>query len=593
MKTTKTIKPMLTPWGEKVDTECPLAEYPRPQLERTHWQCLNGKWQYAICDDSTMPSRWDGDILVPFSPECLLSGVSRELGETQTLWYKRSVLLDMPEAGERLLLHFGAVDQHCTVYCNGNRLGSYSGGYWPFSFDITTVIQSGNNEIALSVQDFSDGGNEAYGKQKRKRGEIWYTRQSGIWQTVWCERVPAQYVESIKITPQYQQGAVDVSLVTAGQSPLAGEVRVLDEGQVVATGTLQNNAVRLQIPHFKSWTPETPFLYILQIDAGEDRIKSYFGMRAFAVGKGKRGDPCLLLNGEPIFHNGLLDQGYWSDGMYTAPSDEAMIWEINKVKALGFNMLRKHIKIEPLRWYYHCDRLGMLVWQDFVNGGAPYKPFVIQYLPWVGIQLNDHNYQAFGRTDPAGREIFVRDMVRTTAHLYNTVSLSVWVPFNEGWGQFDAKEIAAQLRSLDDTRPIDHASGYHDQGVGDFHSYHIYYKRFRPGKDKHERVLALTEFGGYSLPTEGHMASDALFGYKIFRSQPELEKAIVTLYEQDVLRYISQGLSAVVYTQVSDVEDEINGLFTYDRKVVKIDEQKMQDMNKRLYEAFNKTVKDC
>lgn len=583
------LRPLLTEWGEKMDKACPLPEHPRPQMRRERWQCLNGVWEYAIRGASeAAPEAFDGEIVVPFSPECVLSGVERQLLPGQKLWYRRTLHLEAAGRQESILLHFGAVDQRCIIRVNGEETGRHEGGYWPFSLDITLYAKAGANTLEVEVEDDSDGGIEAFGKQKLRRGGIWYTAQSGIWQTVWCERVPREHIASLRIAPQWRQGRVSFHLRFSGEHPLPATVTVLDGQRVVAQGTTGDGQLQLAIPDCKSWSPKSPFLYDVKIVAGEDAIASYFGMREFGIAPGKDGRLRLTLNGEALFHSGLLDQGYWSDGMYTPPSDEAMVWELARVKSMGFNMLRKHIKIEPLRWYYHCDRLGLLVWQDFVSGAGPYSPLVTQVLPFVGIRLKDSRYRLFGRQNAAGRQVFTRDMYATVELLYNVVSLAVWVPFNEGWGQFDALDMTRRLRTLDDTRPIDHASGWHDQGGGDFASYHVYYRGFSPKKNTKGRALALTEFGGYSLPSEGHMASGKLFGYKVFHSEKELEQALFSLYEKDVLRHIPAGLAAAVYTQVSDVEDEINGLFTYDRKHAKVDAEKMLEMNERLYAAFLK-----
>ncbi len=585
MDGTKNLRPLYTPWGEIIDKECPLNDYPRPQLRRENWKCLTGLWQYAIRADAAYPDTWDGDIVVPYSPESLLSGVGRQLLCGQTLWYRREIQMESLPNGMRRLLHFGAVDQFCRVWCNDTLLGEHSGGYWPFSFDITDAANVGTFTLTVAVKDFSDFGDEAYGKQKMRRGGIWYTGQSGIWQTVWCEDVPKAHIENLRITPLYKEGAVEIQ----AEGVSVGSVQVLDGGNLVAEAFLTNGIARVQLQNFKSWSPDDPFLYDLIITAGEDTVFSYFGMREFSVAEGVDGLPRLMLNGKPIFHNGLLDQGYWSDGMYTPPSDEALVWEISTLKSMGFNMLRKHIKIEPLRWYYHCDRLGMLVWQDFVSGGGPFKKFVVQYAPFLGFNFDDgtKNYALHGRKSKPGREAFLRDAKRTVDLLYNAVSLSVWVPFNEGWGQFDAANMCEMVRKMDSTRQVDHASGYFDRGAGDFHSYHIYYRRFRPKKDKYPgRVLGLTEFGGYSLPTPGHMVSDTLFGYRVFQSKQDLQGALNELYKRDVLRNISKGLGALVYTQVSDVEDEINGLFTYDRKEIKVDIPFMRAINDKVYKAF-------
>lgn len=592
MRKNKPIKPLLTPWGESLNKDCPLNEYPRPQLVRENWQCLNGRWDYAITETEEVPKTWDGTIIVPFSPESLLSGVGKQLLPGKRLWYRREFALEKCKDGERFLLHFGAVDQHCSVYINGKKAGSHYGGYWPFYFDISVFLKDGENEVVVSVTDNTDTDDEAYGKQTLNRGEIWYTGQSGIWQTVWAERVPETYIQSVKITPHFKKAEVELELCMSGTdlSPITANasVKIFDGEKAVAEGLFQNNRALVKMPDdFKSWSPESPFLYDLEVKAGKDSIRSYFGMREFGILKGKAG-PVLSLNGKPIFHHGLLDQGYWSDGMYTPPSDEAMIWEIKTLKNMGFNMLRKHIKIEPLRWYYHCDKIGMLVWQDFVSGGGPYKDFVVKYTPWLGFNFKDgkSRYALHGRKSETGRKNFMRDAERTIDLLYGITSLAVWVPFNEGWGQFDAASAAALVRKKDAARLIDHASGYFDQGAGDFHSYHIYYKAFKPKKDKRGRVLALTEFGGFSLPVQKHMSSDILFGYKMFGTKEELNDAVWKLYTKDVFPAIEKGLSASIYTQVSDVEDEINGIFTYDRKEIKFDESLGLKITKTLNEIF-------
>lgn len=576
---------LYTRWGKKLDKSCPLSEYPRPQLHRGNWLCLNGVWQYAVCETGKQePARYDGEIVVPFSPESLLSGVGRQLRPGQTLWYKRSLRLDSGHRGQKLLLHFGAVDQCCTVYCNGREAGSHSGGYWPFYFDITELAHEGDNILTVSVRDDSDTGIQAYGKQKLNRGGIWYSAQSGIWQTVWAEYVPRKYIDCIRITPRCREAEVEFLLEYAGEgeTPPQSHIQVYAEGRLVAEGHFSSTAASLPLKGFRSWSPDDPFLYAVRLTAGEDTVESYFGMREFGVVFDENGQKRLALNGKPLYHSGLLDQGYWSDGLYTAPDDKAIVWEICELKKLGFNMLRKHIKIEPLRWYYHCDRLGMLVWQDFVSGGGPYKPIVTQTLPFVGIHLHDSRYGAFGRKSEAGRAVFESDMERTIKLLCNAVSLAVWVPFNEGWGQFDACRIAEAVRKMDSTRLIDHASGWHDQQCGDFISRHIYYKKFNMRPDPKGRIQALSEFGGYSCPTEDHMASDSLFGYRMYQNPQELSAAFEKLYRCEVLPAVKNGLSASVYTQVSDVEDEINGLFTYDRSVMKLNADIVRRINEEL-----------
>ncbi|MDR0782759.1 MAG: hypothetical protein LBE83_03265, partial [Propionibacteriaceae bacterium] len=427
---------MISRWGETLDRDCPLNNYPRPQLRRDNWQCLNGPWQWAIANER--PADFTGTITVPYSPEAPLSGVERQLLPGETLWYRRVVAFD-PQPGRRLL-HFGAVDQSCEVWVNGLSVGDHAGGYWPFYFDVTTAIRPGDNEILVAVRDDSDQGSEAYGKQNLKRGGIWYTAQSGIWQTVWTEVVPPTYIDRIEINPDYDQASVSLRVHLAGDEP------GLDEFE-------------LTVPEFHPWTPDDPYLYDLEISAGEDRVTTYYALRKISVVE-VNGHPRLALNNQPLFQTGLLDQGYYADGLYTAPSDEAMIWELEQIKALGFNMVRKHIKIEPLRWYHHCDRLGLLVWQDFVSGGGPYHDLVTRYLPFIGVRLRDHRHRRFGRRSATGREVFARDLNRTIELLRNSPSVVVWVPFNEGWGQFDAAQTAEEVRRLDPSRLIDHASGW-------------------------------------------------------------------------------------------------------------------------------------
>lgn len=573
---------LYTRWGEKLDKNCPLYEYPRPQMRRDNWTCLNGVWQYAIRDTGEEPETYDGDIVVPFSPESPLSGVKRQLMPGQTLWYRRAVSFESPGGDKRLLLHFGAVDQHCCVYVNGSKAGEHSGGYWPFCFDITGIVCGGDNILTVAVTDDSDTGLEAYGKQKLERGGIWYTAQSGIWQTVWTEYVPRSYISNVMITPCYSDSEAEFKPEFSGDPISADYVaEVFEDGKLFSSGSF-TGAARFPMRGFRAWSPDNPFLYTVRITAGQDIVESYFGMREFGAATDERGITRFTLNGEPLFQSGLLDQGYWSDGIYTAPCDEAMVWEITELKKLGFNMLRKHIKIEPLRWYYHCDRLGMLVWQDFVSGGGPYKPLVTRYLPFINVRLSDRMHRIFGRRDKAGQGIFERDMQRTVKLLRNAVCIAVWVPFNEGWGQFDACRIAKAVKQMDPARLVDHASGWHDQGCGDFCSRHIYYKKFRMRRDRRGRIQALSEFGGYSRPAKGRMVSDVLFGYKMYQSKDELTAAYEKLYTDEVLPAVRQGLCASVYTQVSDVEDEINGVFTYDRAELKLSAGAVRRINELL-----------
>lgn len=575
---------LMTPWGEHLDENCILTEYPRPQMRRDSYLNLNGRWEYAITDSDELPRRWDGTILVPFSPESALSGVGRSLQPGQTLWYRREVILPqgfIPADG-RLLLHFGAVDQETAVYWNGRLLGRHMGGYNAFTLDATDALGP-RNSLVVRVHDDTDASFHSRGKQKTRRGGIWYTPQSGIWQTVWMEAVPRHYIESLRIVPLFDQSAVEV-MVRCSQ-PLQCEATV--DGRTVPFTS--GEPARIPMPDFRAWSPEDPYLYDLSVTLGEDRVESYFGMRKMEVRADRGGVKRLFLNGEPYFQSGLLDQGYWPDGLYTAPSDEALIYDIQTAKAMGFNLLRKHIKVEPMRWYYHCDRLGMLVWQDMPSGGGKYR-FSTITLPLVtGIHRRDNHYRAFARASSQGRGEYMDELEEMVGQLFNAPSVVLWVPFNEGWGQFDSTFVMERLRALDPTRPVDPASGWHDQGAGELRSLHVYFKPFRFRRDRRGRALALSEFGGYNLRVDGHCFNQKDYGYRRLPDAAALWRDFSRLYEREVLPAVPRGLCASVYTQLSDVEDELNGLMTYDRRVVKLDADEVRELNERLKEASPRT----
>ncbi|QWZ08406.1 hypothetical protein KRR39_00545 [Nocardioides panacis] len=559
---------LITRWGRRLDPLAVLPEYPRPQLVRDSYLNLNGWWDYAITPaGAPLPTRYDGRIVVPFSPEAPLSRVGRQLQPDERLTYRRTLRLPdgFRAVDGRVLLHFGAVDQTCTVRLNGVEVGANEGGYLPFACDVTAALRPGDNELVVDVRDRSDGAQHASGKQRLHRGGIWYTAQSGIWQTVWLEAVPALHVEALTLVPHLADGSVEVTVHASG-----GVARVLVGGQehrVPAGGTAW---VQLDDPH--PWTPEDPFLHDVTVELGQDRVTSYVAMRSFAVGPDANGVPRLLLNGVPYPHVGVLDQGYWPDGLLTAPSDEAMVHDIATMKRLGFTMLRKHVKVEPLRWYAHCDRLGMLVWQDVVNGGGRYRTAAVTWPGRFPIRLPDTRWRALtGRADETGRALFHEELRRTVEHLRNVASIACWVPFNEGWGQFDAAAVADRVRDLDPTRLVDHASGWHDQGAGDLRSLHVYAKPFRLPRRRDHRAVALSEYGGHSLPVTGHVHDDEVdFGYGHEDSGPGLAASFTRLHERLAVD-VPGGLAATVYTQLSDVEDELNGLLTYDREVLKID----------------------
>jgi Glycosyl hydrolases family 2, sugar binding domain/Glycosyl hydrolases family 2/Glycosyl hydrolases family 2, TIM barrel domain len=574
---------MRTRWGRALDPDHVLQEHPRPQLVRDSYLNLNGWWEHAFTGlEADEPVTYDGPILVPFSPEAPLSGVGRQLQPDELLWYRRTLArpADATE-GTRVLLHFGAVDQSCTVRVNGHQVGRNHGGYLPFSCDVTAALQDGDNTLVVRVRDLSDQQGPSSGKQRLDRGGIWYTAQSGIWQTVWLEVVPEHHVQRLVLTPLLEQQAVEVTV--HAEAPGQAEVVVSSSGTPVATSTVPvGQPSVLPLPDVRPWSPEDPHLYDVEVRLGTDHVRSYVGIRSFGVAPDAAGAPRLLLNGRPYLHVGVLDQGYWPDGLLTPPSDEALVHDIETMKRLGFTMLRKHIKIEPMRWYHHCDRLGMLVWQDMVNGGEGTKRFAMS-TPGRGrhrrLHLRDHRYRVFGRLDPDNRREFRDELRRTVDLLRSVTSLAVWVPFNEGWGQFDANDIATELRALDPTRAIDHASGWWDQGGGDLLSLHVYKTAFVPPERREgdERVLALTEYGGYELVVPGHTWSDQHWGYRSYDTEAGLAEAFRALHADELAPTVRQGLSAVVYTQLSDVEDEVNGLLTYDRDVVKLPESVVRD----------------
>jgi len=573
--------PLYTRWGRELDRNKPLPEYPRPQLERDSYVNLNGIWEYAIYGKDEEFRGYQGEIVVPFSPESLLSGVERQVKPSDYLYYRREFAIEKGFLKDKTLLHFGAVDSDCDVYLNEHYLGSHRGGFLPFSFDVTGTIKEGTNVLTLRVSDPTDTGFASRGKQSLKRGGIWYTAQAGIWQTVWLESVPEVYIEKLYLTPDIDRGTISIKPILS-KRPEKLRARILDGERLLAEADLEanrDNAIRLE--EFKLWSPETPHLYDLEICADKDRVKSYFGMRKFALGTDEKGCKRLFLNNKPYFNHGLLDQGYWPDGLLTPPADEAMINDIMTMKRLGFNMLRKHIKIEPLRWYYHCDRLGMLVWQDMPNGGEKYSFITTAVLPFLGISCPDgpKNYRKFGRLDPRGRESYYRELEAMVDLLYNTVSINVWVLFNEGWGQFDALKAAGFVRERDRTRLIDHASGWHDQGGGDLKSLHVYFVKVKLPSDK-KRAVVLSEFGGYSYKVAGHVWNEnKSFGYRKFKDRESFVRGFQKLYREQVIPHIRRGLAAAVYTQLSDVEDEINGLLTYDREVLKLDAADLAEIN--------------
>jgi len=582
-----------TPWASDVDPALPLPEYPRPQMVREAWANLNGLWEYAVTPkNANQPSQFQGHILVPFPIESTLSGVKRPLKPNETLWYHRTFTINPTWKNARTLIHFGAVDWHCRLILNGKAIGEHTGGYDPFIFDITNFLKDGQNDLVLAVQDPTDTQPIQRGKQVLKPGFIWYTAVSGIWQTVWLEFVPETYIQSVKITPDIDRSRVIIQpQINNERDEQIIKVEISKEGQVVAQSQIQHkNQLTIPLPDFQPWTPNQPYLYDLKISliqngSAVDEIRSYFGMRKFSLKRGKGGMLRFCLNNDPLFLYGPLDQGYWPDGLYTPPTDQAMRWDIEFLKSAGFNMIRKHVKVEPARYYYHCDRMGMILWQDMISGGISPKPIWSFFINLVKIKRDDHHFWRLGRGDKDNRSFFEIEYRRMLDALYNVVSIAIWGPFNEGWGQFDAARIAEWTKVYDRTRLVDHASGWFDQKAGHFKSDHVYFKPLPEPQIDPNRAWVLSEFGGYSLNLQDHAWNPRKdFGYKKFTSKEDLTRGYINLLRQQLTPWIKAGLSAAVYTQTSDVETEVNGLVTYDRKVIKMDLDAIRTVHHELYD---------
>ena len=577
-----------TRWADAAMCDHPLPEYPRPQMVRDLWINLNGAFEFAVTDAST---EWATDypevIRVPFAVESCLSGICRKVKADQRLWYRKTFTLPESFTGKKVLLHFGAVDWQCKVYVNKALVAEHTGGYCPFYADVTAALRNGENELVVWVYDPTDEGWQNRGKQASYSHGFWYTATSGIWQTVWMEAVPQSYIKSYRLTPDIDAGILSIETETEGAGKL--HVKVLDGEAVVAERDLASSD-QIAIPNAKLWSPESPFLYDFILTYGEDSVKGYFGMRKFSIGE-HAGYNRLFLNNEPYFQRGLLDQGYWSDGGLTPPTDEAMIYDIETMKRLGFNMLRKHIKVEPARWYYHCDRIGMIVWQDMVSGGKALNVFHAGVLPNLQSFLNpvfywsmkDDKYKIFHRDRIEWRTQFEEELFEMMDALYNVPSIGTWVPFNEGWGQFDAKRVGEAVKAKDPSRICDHASGWYDQKGPELRSIHRYiWPVTVPVCDG--RPFVLSEYGGYSQIYPDHVWNlKKSFGYQMYKSKESLTNAYVKLHEKQVIPAIEKGLSATVYTQVSDVEFEVNGLLTYDRELVKLDEAAVIAVNEKMH----------
>lgn len=554
MKKIQTVK-LTTPFAEKMG-ETPWSEYPRPTLVRDSYLSLNGEWE--LCSDS-----YNGAVTVPFPPESLLSGVGREVGEEYSC--KRKFSLPAGFVKDRVIVHFGAVDAEAVVIINGREAGHHVGGYLAFSFDVTELLREGENEIEVKVRDSLDT-ELPYGKQSRKRGGMWYTPISGIWQSVWLESVPNSYIERLEITPSLDSVQIKV---TGGE---AHKRLTLEGGEVYE---FDGDVVTVSVADPINWTPETPKLYGFTLECGEDCVRSYFALRTVETKENR-----ILLNGKPYFFHGLLDQGYFSDGIYTPATPEGYEFDILKMKELGFNMLRKHIKVEPELFYYYCDKHGMAVFQDFVNSGK-YNFIIDTALPTVGLKRGVSH-----RASKKRRERFEADGLGTQKQLFNHPSVCCYTIFNEGWGQYDADRLYRFFKQNDPSRFYDATSGWFFERDSDVDSHHVY---FKPIKLKpNQKPLVLSEFGGYSCKIKGHSFNlSKTYGYKFFEKREDFEDALVKLYLDEVVPSVRQGLCAAVLTQVSDVEDETNGLVTYDRRTVKVDAARMQAVKAEIDKAFN------
>ena len=571
--------PLMTRFAADVKPDAPLPDYPRPQLTRPRWQNLNGLWDFAITGhDAPKPEAFDKQILVPFCVESALSGVMGRVTENDAVWYSRQFQSPKLTDGERLLLHFGAVDWHAQVLVNGKPVGEHLGGYNPFSFDITDALSAGGSQtLTVRVWDPTDTAAQPRGKQVLDPKGIWYTAVTGIWQTVWLEPVPAASIERLTIAPDVDRGVARVSANVRGAAGDAKlKIVVRDEGNVVVEGTGDVLGFDLAIPDAKLWSPDSPHLYDVSaaLVNGErelDTVGSYFGMRKIEMAKAADGRMRLLLNGQPLFQYGTLDQGWWPDGLYTAPTDAALVYDVEMLKAAGFNMLRKHIKVEPARYYYHCDKLGMLVWQDMPAG---FNHALRNQRPDAGepIRLS------------VSREQHELELRRMMGRLHNAPSIIMWVIHNEGWGQYESPALSRWVKAIDPSRLVNADSGWLDMNVGDLYDIHTYQPDPQQPSSKHDRAIVLGEYGGVGWPITGHLWNPNMrnWGYQTYQDKDAYIKALKKKVDALVPMKRELGVSAAVYTQTTDVEGEVNGLMTYDRKFIKAEPALLRELNKDL-----------
>ena len=576
-----------TQWADDVNPANTLPDYPRPQLQRNDWQNLNGLWQYAILPVSgndAIPTAFQGNILVPFAVESALSGVGKTVGKDNILWYQRDIAVPAKRKGKRTLLHFGAVDWRSDIYVNGEKVGRHEGGYDPFTFDITDALKKGSKQqLAVRVWDPTNDGPQPHGKQVVNPEGIWYTPVTGIWQTVWLETVPDTYIVSTKQTPDLDNNILSVNTSIKNLQP--GDIINISAwkgNEKVAEKTGADTSVTLSISDPEMWSPSHPFLYDLKLTVmrkgkSVDEVKSYFAMRKISIAPDANGIQKMMLNNKFLFEFGPLDQGWWPDGLYTAPTDAALKFDIEKTKEMGFNMIRKHIKVEPARWYYYCDQLGMLVWQDMPSGDLGNH---WENRPGVLGRATDRD-----RT-PESEGYYRKEWNAIMDALHNYPCIVVWIPFNEAWGQFKTVEIANWTKQKDPSRLVNSASGGNFYPVGDIEDLHNYPDPAMPRPDIFgaKKALVLGEFGGLGLPVDGHTWQDKNWGYQSFKSNDSLLKRYNSLTDK-LEELIKAGLSAAVYTQTTDVEGEVNGFMTYDRKVMKMPIEELKADNERLYEV--------
>ena len=574
-----------TQWSEQVNPDNVLPEYPRPIMERTEWKSLNGLWDYVIIEKGKhTPSVFDGKILVPFAVESSLSGVAKKVGAEKELVYRRSFEVPSSWKGKKVLLHFGAVDWKTDVWVNDVKVGSHTGGFTPFSFDITEALQGKNNTLMVKVWDPTDKGYQPRGKQVSRPEGIWYTPVTGIWQTVWLEPVSESYIQDLRITPDIDNSLLSLkALVKDATSKDLVEVKVFDGQQLVAQGkSINGECVQVAMPeNAKLWSPESPFLYTLKVSLKQngklvDEVSSYAAMRKYSSKRDANGIVRLELNNKPLFQFGPLDQGWWPDGLYTAPTDEALLYDIQKTKDFGFNMIRKHIKVEPARWYTYCDKLGIIVWQDMPSGDR--NPEWQNRKYFEGTEM---------KRSAESEACYRKEWKEIMDALYSYPCIGTWIPFNEAWGQFKTPEIVEWTKQYDPTRLVNPASGGNHYTCGDMLDLHNY-----PAPELYlydaQRATVLGEYGGIGWVVQGHIwEPDRNWGYIQFNSSKEVTDEYVK-YAEKLYDLIPRGFSAAVYTQTTDVEVEVNGLMTYDRKVIKLDEKRVREINRKLCESLNK-----